>query len=475
MLNIMLSKYKNLSLPAKASLSYTIANFISKGVGFITIPIFTRLLTTAEIGVSTTYSSWYSLLYPIFTLSLTSGSLNIAMMDYKDKRDKYESACLTLTSLTCIIAAVLFCIFHSPISRWFSLDETVCICLFVSSIFNPALDMWYARQRYEYKYKSSVIVSVLVTILTAVISIFAIKLFYGKVSNLGNVRVIAQSIVLIAFSLVFFIYIMGKGKCFFDIEIWKYALPLSLPLIAHSLAKSILDLSDRLMISSICGKSEAGIYGTIYSLSMVSLIVWNAINTSLVPLSFEKLEKGEEKSLNKTIISIILFFAVAAVGVTLLAPEILKLLTTDEYYKAVSLVPAISAGVFFTALYNVYGNFLLYKKKTTYIMLGTVISAIFNIITNYIFIKLFGYIAAAYTTLASNILLAFLEAIICRCVYKKEIINDSLLFSCSLCVAIICLMCNLLYKFSLIRYCMVLLIIIISVVKRDRIRAMIGK
>ena len=40
--------YKNLALPLKASLWFTICNFILKAISFITVPLFTRYLSTEE-------------------------------------------------------------------------------------------------------------------------------------------------------------------------------------------------------------------------------------------------------------------------------------------------------------------------------------------------------------------------------------------------------------------------------------------
>ncbi len=45
-------------------------------------------------------------------------------------------------------------------------------------------------------------------------------------------------------------------------------------------------------------------------------------------------------------------------------------------------------------------------------MLGTIIATILNIVTNYIFIKKFGFIAAAYTTLFSYIVYVILHIFI---------------------------------------------------------------
>ena len=45
------SKYRSLSVQAKAALWFTICSFLQKGISFITVPIFTRLMSTEEYGI----------------------------------------------------------------------------------------------------------------------------------------------------------------------------------------------------------------------------------------------------------------------------------------------------------------------------------------------------------------------------------------------------------------------------------------
>lgn len=470
MIKTVLNRFKNLSLPARASLAYTIANIVSKGISVITVPIYTRLLTTTEMGVGTTYSSWYTIIYSIVTLSLTSGSLNIAMIEYKEERDKYESCCLSISSITGILFLGIYVIGASYFNSITTLSTPIMLLLGISLVFNPALDLWYAKQRFEYKYISSVIVSISVTILSAICTVIAIILLKEKNVNIGEVKVVSQGSVQILFAVYFYFYIYTKGRTIFNKSMWHNALSWSLPLIIHSLSKSILDLSDRLMIASLCGKSEAGIYGTIYSLAMLSLIIWNAINTSLIPVSFEKLKQKDYGSLNRIIQSILVIFGGVAILVTLFAPEILWVFTTEEYMAAVYLVPALSTGIYFTALYNIYGNFLLYKKKTKLIMIGTIIAALSNVVLNYIFIKMIGYVAAAYTTLISFVILAILQGMMTKKEFECEIIDTKKTSVVSVIVCILCNICNLIYEKWILRYILIVIILLAAWLFRNKIK-----
>ena len=78
---------KKLSLQLKASVMYTIAGLLTKGLSFITMPIFTRLLSVEQIGMIANFTSWQSILLTITTLSLGTGAFNVAMVEFAEERD----------------------------------------------------------------------------------------------------------------------------------------------------------------------------------------------------------------------------------------------------------------------------------------------------------------------------------------------------------------------------------------------------
>ena len=67
------SKYRSLSVQAKAALWFTICSFLQKGISFITVPIFTRLMSTEEYGTYTVYLSWLQILTILTSLYLFNG------------------------------------------------------------------------------------------------------------------------------------------------------------------------------------------------------------------------------------------------------------------------------------------------------------------------------------------------------------------------------------------------------------------
>lgn len=87
----------------------------------------------------------------------------------------------------------------------------------------------------------------------------------------------------------------------------------------------------------------------------------------------------------------------------------MAILAPASYKAGIYAIPAIAGGVYFTAVYSLYMRIELFYKKTTFATVASTIAAISNIILNYIFIEMFGFIAAGYTTMVCYALLALLH------------------------------------------------------------------
>ena len=100
------SKIKNLPNGVKTAAAFFIASLISKGMSFITTPIFTRLMTSDEYGQVSLFLSWLSILGIIAMFSLDRGVYNVGMMEYKDKRKGFSFSLLILSNLITLLLPV---------------------------------------------------------------------------------------------------------------------------------------------------------------------------------------------------------------------------------------------------------------------------------------------------------------------------------------------------------------------------------
>ena len=104
-------KVKNIlsgSKEVKASSAYVICSVLQRCLSFITLPIFTRLLTTNEYGISTVYTSTMGVVIIFTTLNLPYGSFSPAMMKFEKDREGYISAVNTICSLFTVVYFLIY-------------------------------------------------------------------------------------------------------------------------------------------------------------------------------------------------------------------------------------------------------------------------------------------------------------------------------------------------------------------------------
>lgn len=75
----------------KASTCYLIGNIFNKGIAFLTVPIFTRILSTSDYGIVTTYNSWIGIVSMLlgFALHMAIRSSFKATVTLKDKSERH--------------------------------------------------------------------------------------------------------------------------------------------------------------------------------------------------------------------------------------------------------------------------------------------------------------------------------------------------------------------------------------------------
>lgn len=461
-------KIQSVPLGARSAVVYTAATVFSRGLAIITVPIFTRLMSTEQIGIVNLYNTWHGLISVVATLSLTSGGFAVAMKEYEGRRDEYVSSVQALTSLVALLIALIYVFAPSFWNGLLGLPTSLMVVMLFGFLLEPARDFWMSKQRYEYKYKLPGAVSMLSALVASVLSVFVvIRMNWNGAENLAEGRLVSNYIVLFGVAAVIWAYQFFKGKTLVNKEFWLFSLQLSIPLIGYQFAAQILNVSDRVMIDKMVSTSAVGIYGTLYSVSSISLLVWNALNASFVPYLFQNIEKKEQRIKS---ISFVLLEAYAAIAVvlTFLAPEIVRILATEEYFEAIYIMPPISAGIFFTSVAHMYSNILVYYKKTKYVMYGSLIAAVLNIILNAIFIPIYGYMAAAYTTLVGYIVMAAFEAVWAIKLHRKEtgtsdsVYDDKKILFLSLITTVLTLSGLIWFQNSILRYIVTTIGLLIS-------------
>lgn len=464
-MNKIINRIHKMDIVTKASLVYILVGFFQKGISLISGPIFTRLLSTQEYGVLSVFNSWIDVLGVVAMLSLSAGVYNNGMMDYENERDEFTFSLLILSNIATSIIGVIFYIFKDQVITVLNIPKELIAVMFVVFFFSPALSFWTARQRYEYKYKFSCIVTVLSTFLAVLSSIIIV---YFEENDKVIYKIKSEKTVLLLFWIVAYLYIAYKSKFKIKIKYWKYALKFNLPLIPHYLSNYILNSMDRVMIANLVNTTAAAIYSVAYSAAFMIQIFWQSVNAAILPLIYEKIKAKKEKDIQSKVFPFICLYGILCVFVSCVAPELFLILAPPSYYEGIYLVPILSIGVFFTGVYCLFANVEFYYKSTKAVAINSILAAIFNIVLNYIFIKKIGYTAAAYTTSICYIFQTILHYINYRKVPVK-IYNEKKLLSLISFVVIACMVCIPLYSNTIVRYSVICIIVVLAIFFRNKL------
>lgn len=416
MYKMIYNKYHNLSLSRKATIWYSLCNILQKGIAFIVIPIYVRVLSTTEYGNYMAFQAWRDILIIVASLNLYCGVYTKAMVDYVEDRDRYTSVMQGLGTTITGIFFIIYCLFPKAFRSIFEMDCITIFLLFIYFITYPAISFWSVRQRVEYKYKQMVIITLLLSLLTPMVSVW---LLFN--TNLQERAVIYGFLVVqILFGLYFYIYHFYKGKKFYIKDYWFYALKFNIPLIPHYLSLIILGQVDRIMIKNMDSAANAGIYSLAYQVSMIMTIFTSAINSSLIPWVYSKLKIKEYKQIEQASNQVCVFVAASLLLLMLIGPEIINIIGTEDYKSALWVIPAVAASLYFQFVYGLFSNIEFYYGATVFVMIASVSIAIVKIILNSIFIPLFGFLSAGYTTLICYFLFMLLHFIFMRIIMKRE-------------------------------------------------------
>lgn len=467
-------KYSAMPQAVRTSIWFTFCQFLQRGIALITVPIFTRLLTTEEYGICNIYFTWFDIFLLFTSLRIPYEGLNNGLIRYEEDKDRYTSSVMGLIMVMTGAGAAIYLLFRRWIDPVTGLSSFIMMLMFIQLLFNPPLMLWTNRERFDFRYQRPVVVTVISTVLNLLITIVAVLVTSYK----AEARIIGSVAVQTVFGIIFFFVLLAKGKSLFQKKYWSFAFRFNLPLIAFYLSQMILNQSDRLMINYFEGSGKAAIYSVAYSAATIMQIALSAINGSFNPWMYKKLKKGSYSDVGFGATMLSLLVAGATLLVSALAPDLVRIFATETYMEAIWIIAPVSASVFFVFLYTVFANVEMYYGMNGAISVISVICSVLNVVLNYIFIPIYGYFAAGWTTLVSYILLTFLHFVLMRRACRRNGIREHLfqehaLLFISIGVVVLSFAALLMYCSDILRYSVMILAVVVILMFRKKITALI--
>lgn len=471
----LLSKYRNMSIVAKAALWFTFATMLQKGIAFLTVPVFTRIMDPAQYGMFNVYLSWISVLTIICGMEFHTCVYINGLAKMKTEKEKEELA-VSLLDLSCIITAVLYLAYliaHEPINQFLGMNTVMVSLMFLEALFVPVVNLWSTKQRFTYSYRKLLLWTIIQVTLNASLGIVFVLI--STKENQALARVFSIALVQIIFGIILMVWFFSRAKMVFSKKYWKKAMILHLPILPHKLSLTILASADRIMIEKMINAEATAMYSVSYSASMVINLIKLSLNDALTPWIYDCIKNKNYNSLRKNTVYIMLLVVGMAFVFILFAPEIIWVVGSEKYMEAIYTIPPVAASVFFTFLYNLFSSVEFYYEKTKLVMVASIVAAVLNILLNLVCIYFWGYIAAGYTTLVCYIVLCVMHYIFMKKAVNEnigkniELFNNKVILILSFVVILSTAVFSISYSFVIIRYSLIAGIAITLLVFRKRI------
>lgn len=422
-------KYQS-SVMLRAGLWYLVGRFALKGMTFLGVLLFSRLLTTDQFGTASIFFAWVSVLYVVITLYVESSILR-ARFDYEDAEyQQFLSSVLTLgilLSLAGLLIALLLpeSLLLSTLGLSRPLVLLAVLHLPALLAMNITLRRWEAQSNYKQNVALMVLVEGGEMALSVLLIVVPPLLIATYPVEWG--RILGYAVIYIVVGGVCLWRLLAAGGFTINRDHWRYALILSVPLIPHALSQILLSQFDRIMIDQYAGRDQAGIYSFAYQLGALVIIIWTATNTAWSPWFYKHMKEERYAIIRQRVPQYIIGFTALTVMLILSSPLYVPLIAPETYREAVRVVPSVMAGGFFMFLYSLYANVEFHEKKTWYVAANTMLAAAINVVLNLIFIPRDGYLAAGWTTLVAYICLWLAHAAVVRFRLKSPNVNNFVL------------------------------------------------
>lgn len=407
----------------KAGIVFVFLQMAVKGISFIATPIYTRMVTTAQYGQIRVYESWLLLLAPIVALNLYRCGDQVK---FEFGKGKYYSS---ISSIQFLCYLVIFCfsaillVFKENIKAVLGMTDIMFYIMLFYFFGNSSLELMRRREKQMLHYKMNTITTVLTMFPATFLSIFLI--WYGRNKGFSDYAVELRTFGFyapqITGGIIIFFILIFQGKKLIDLKVWKYAILFCVPLIPEMISIQIMNQSDKIMVQSLVGLEEAGIYALGTTVSWIVWVLEDAAWNAWQPWVYEKISRNESKDIESPWCVLMHGLGILSLLLVLLGPEIIFVLGDSSYKDAVYLIAPLNASMLFHFYNNSYSAVLSYRKRTDLVAINTIIAMLVNLFLNYICILKWGYVAAAYTTAFSYFLLMIIQALTERRLTKHNI------------------------------------------------------
>jgi len=421
---------KPISILSKHYLVYGIGSAISTAGGFILIPLYTNLLTTAEYGSLELLNKISNIL--ILVIFMGSRQAYIRYFFDKNTTEWQQQVTGTMIIFCCvgsIVTCSVFILFRNIIVKYIfqnEIDALLIVLLLAWIPFEMVFNIGMSLLQIKLQSKLYVIIHFFKLLFYVGINIY---LLYYKGYGVEGV-LISQLIVSGVISLIFLIYLITWSKLKFSNEIMLNLVRFGLPYLPAGFFMYLVSNADRYFISQFDSFSSLGIYALAFKIGMTGTMLFVG---PFLKVWSPFLYKHHDHEHGPQIISEVFMLFTAfnlmlALGISVYAPYFMPLISGDEFRESINFIPIICLTSVFYGMHHLADAGILISKQTKYKPFIFGISAVVAIVGNFIFVPFYGAYGAAFVGCFSYFTMLVMTTLISRRFYYFHISLAKILF-----------------------------------------------
>ena len=405
---------------AKNTILFTISNFGSKLLVVLLVPLYTRILSTADYGIVDLITTTSSLLIYVFTINIQDAVLRFAIDEKKD-REKYLSYGIWVLLIGSLLFAVtILASWKFHIFKW----ESYCyIFLFLNFFFVALYHIVSNYLRAIDKVKQVAVAGIIMTAVTVGLNVILLV-----VVKLG---IIGYLVSMVAGAIGAAIYCMTEieikplqifnYRC--DAQSRKAMRSFSIPLIFNGVAWWMNNSIDKYFVVAICGAAANGIYAVAYKIPTILTVLHTIFSQAWNLSAIKEFDKNDTDGFfSNTYTLYNAGLVIICSGLILINVPLARLLFAKDFFNAWEFSSVLLISIIFSALAGFLGSIFTAVKDSKIFAVSTVISAIVNCILNAVLIPIMGVQGAAIAT-AISFFMIWLIRLLCTRKYIKWHIN----------------------------------------------------
>lgn len=386
---------------ARDSLVYGAATVLTRATSLVVVPIYTRLLSTADYGVIDLLTIAGNLILLTVAFEISQAVARFLPEGTDEDRVAVASTALVFSVGAYGLFGIAGLVAAPEIRTWLigdAADDLTVRLAVAATCLNGIFQLTAGVLRFQLRASQFATASLGSSLIAIGLGVFLVAVTGAGVDGFF-VGQIVGAMVGVALTLAFS---RGLYRPMFDTRRLWAMLRFSAPLVPSSIGVFVALFVDRFAISQLMTVADVGVFGIGYRLaSAVSLLSLGA-QMAVTPLVYARhLDPATPPALERIFRYYVAAALLLGLALSLFAGELLRLLTTPMYYDAAGVVPFLVPALFVANLYVFMPGLEIAKRTTTFAAIN-LSGAVLNIALNFLLIPHLGIVGAALATLISS-------------------------------------------------------------------------